>query len=348
MEFLQTNSIESIIKNRNLLSKFTFEEVTVGSEKLVWLKITKISDPEQHIYLPFKGKNPRFNCLPLWNIFEQEFFPASVTILNKVIKISIEDICYSRYNRPWSQIDEDDKTYEALPFNETVLQLIIFRHFSYKGLKFNVSDLDTALLNKSQVDRRRLSRITYTLDYLTTKGVNLLYKEKPHLQVSKTQSFIYQKFIEYVYQGKYYKPLYDAVLLLFRLANSNYELNHYVQNLVVDEENRDLKITLFNSSSSPVFTQGQVEAAMIKGDSISKSTFSWIEASKSRNPNIQRLARNSSKPVQVSSEVKQEAENKCTALLDLSSKNNSHKKLSFNASENYNKEVYPVYYWDLL
>jgi hypothetical protein len=106
MEFLQTNSIESLIKNRNLLSKFTFEEVTVGSEKLAWLKITRISDPEQYIYLPFKGKNPRFNCLPLWNIFEQEFFPASVTILNKVIKISIEDICYSRYNRPWSQIDE--------------------------------------------------------------------------------------------------------------------------------------------------------------------------------------------------------------------------------------------------
>jgi hypothetical protein len=133
------------------------------------------------------------------------------------------------------------KLTKALPFNETILQLIIFRHFSYKSLKFNVSDLNTTLLNKSQVDRRKFSRITYTLDYLTTKGVSLLYKEKPHLQISKTQSFIYQKFIEYVYQGKYYKPLYDAVLLLFRLANSNYELNHYVKTWLLTKKIETLK-----------------------------------------------------------------------------------------------------------
>lgn len=353
VSFLHTFDITNVVKNQKILEKFRVEEILVKGNS--YLKLTKRDNEENFLLLTNTGNNQNL----IWNILGEEFFPSSVSILNKVIKLAkeiVESYSYSSYPCVYRNFITDDPLRTSKDFinwvnyatQDGLVVIVVLKFFSYKSLKFNAESIPNSYLLRKSYFRSRMSNMGYSSSNLTA-ATHLFYRQNPQLVISQEdrQSPIYQAFIRHLLNGKFDKNLFESVLLLFRLSKSNEELSWFLNSLTEEED--DLVVYLYNSPRTHIFTRGSLEKELLSGEEISHSSFSWLEATKKRNFDLGSLTRGRRRPVNTPEKLVTSVVSSVNKVKSLAQEQtNPEKWLSSNASEHYNKEVVPSYYWDLV
>ena len=357
MVFLHTFDVTNLVKNQKILEKFRVEEIIVRD--FFYLKLSRIDDEEKFLILPIKESG----CFTefyrqdiIWNILESEFFPSSISILNKVIKLAqelVENFTYYTYLRSYQDFLEgkNEKNFiNALNHatKDGMVLVVLLKYFSYRGLKFDQNNIPASYLLLKRNFRSRVQALNYKFSVLLSK-LKLTYHSKPNLLIPQEdkQSPLYRAFISYVINGKFDKALFDSILLLFNLSNSNEELSQFLNSL--KEEEDDLVVYLYNSSRTSIFTRGSLEKELFDGEEIFHSSFSWLNATKKRNINLERLTRGRRKQIDASQVCVKNLVSSVNKVKSLAQgQTNPEQWLSSKASEHYNKEVVPSYYWDLV